>query len=95
MTKNRALVILGLLVAVIPLAGFPSHWEEYINVALGFVIVFVTLLIIRDRKKNRMERDMLAEERRKQGVNGGFFVESTIENFIASPVHAEPIKSQV
>lgn len=47
MSKKRALIILGIAVAVIPFLGFPREFREVLTVILGLVISIVAFLLRR------------------------------------------------
>ncbi|OHA88737.1 MAG: hypothetical protein A3B03_03690 [Candidatus Zambryskibacteria bacterium RIFCSPLOWO2_01_FULL_42_41] len=43
MPKNRIIIALGLLVALLPLLGFPRLWESFFQVATGFSIILLSV----------------------------------------------------
>jgi len=43
MPKNRIIIILGVLIAIQPLLGFPHFWELCFQVAAGLLIVLLSV----------------------------------------------------
>lgn len=43
MPKNRIIITLGILVALMPLLGFPHLWESFFQVAMGLSIVLLSV----------------------------------------------------
>ena len=41
MPKNKIIIVLGFLVALLPLLGFPRAWESFFQVVAGFAIVLL------------------------------------------------------
>jgi len=50
MRKERTLLIIGLLVAVMPFLGFPNSWRKVFFVILGFAIVYLAYLFYKQVK---------------------------------------------
>jgi len=88
MNKHRTIALLGVLTAITPSIGFPSSWEENILLVLGAILVVVAVLLMRERKIMRKQRDMEAEQLRKQSFVTGLS-ESNIDALVISPVHAQ------
>ncbi|MBI2065668.1 MAG: hypothetical protein HYT68_01185 [Candidatus Zambryskibacteria bacterium] len=43
MPKSRIIIILGLLIALLPLIGFPRLWESFFQVVAGLSIVLFSV----------------------------------------------------
>lgn len=43
MPKNRIILLLGLLIALLPAVGFPRLWESFFQVATGLSIILVSV----------------------------------------------------
>ncbi|MDO8565019.1 MAG: hypothetical protein Q7R67_00090 [bacterium] len=50
MPKNRIIIILGVLVALLPLVGFPRAWEVFFQIVAGLSIVLVSVWSTIDKK---------------------------------------------
>lgn len=48
-TKNRILLLLGILVTFVPFLGFPSSWENIFQVILGLLVAVMAFLYARDK----------------------------------------------
>ncbi|MEX2013437.1 MAG: hypothetical protein WD897_00780 [Parcubacteria group bacterium] len=43
MPKNRIIIVLGLLIALLPLLGFPRIWESFFQIVTGLSIVLLSV----------------------------------------------------
>ncbi len=50
MTKSRTIITLGVIIALLPLLGFPRAWESFFQVATGLSIVLFSLWASVDKK---------------------------------------------
>lgn len=50
MPKKRAIVTLGVLVALLPVLGFPRAWESFFQVAAGLSIVLISVWAAIDKR---------------------------------------------
>lgn len=50
MPKNRIIVILGALIAVFPVLGFPRLWESFFQVAIGLSIILLSVWTSIDKR---------------------------------------------
>ena len=50
MSKSRVIIILGVLVALLPLVGFPRAWEAFFQILAGLSIVLVSVWSTIDKK---------------------------------------------
>lgn len=60
MPKNRIIIVLGFLIALLPFFGFPHIWESFFQVASGFSIV---LLLIWSSVDKRLSLKAKAQKR--------------------------------
>jgi len=77
MPKNRIIIILGVLVALLPVLGFPHLWEAFFQVAIGLAIVLLSVWATIDKyltlKAKAQKRQILkhreAEMVAQNGIN--------------------------
>lgn len=50
MPKNRIIVVLGVLIAIFPVLGFPRLWESFSQVAIGLSIVLLSVWASIDKR---------------------------------------------
>lgn len=50
MPKNRIIVTLGVIIALLPLLGFPRLWESFFQVVAGFSIVLLSIWATIDKR---------------------------------------------
>ncbi len=50
MPKNKIIIALGFLIALLPLFGFPHSWETAFEVIGGLSIVFLSVMISVDKR---------------------------------------------
>lgn len=60
MPKNRIIIILGILVALMPLLGFPHAWESFMQIVFGLAIVILSVWATVDK---RLTLKMKAQKR--------------------------------
>ncbi|MFZ2484763.1 MAG: hypothetical protein WAX80_01985 [Minisyncoccia bacterium] len=66
MPKNRIIIVLGVLVALLPLVGFPRLWESFFQVATGVAIVLVSVWSTIDKRltlKAKAQKRQLHKQR--------------------------------
>lgn len=49
-TKNRILLVLGALIAIMNSIGLPSSYEFFLSIILGLTVVFMAFVYARDRR---------------------------------------------
>lgn len=67
MPKNKIIIALGALIAILPLLGFPPGWEAFFQVIAGLVIVSLSVLITIDKKLMQRAKARKRQERRVTG----------------------------
>jgi len=50
MSKNRIIIVIGLLVALLPILGFPHLWESFFQITAGFSIVLLSIWVSIDKR---------------------------------------------
>lgn len=50
MPKNRIIIALGLLIALLPLLGFPRLWESFFQVVTGLSIILLSVWTSIDKR---------------------------------------------
>ena len=50
MPKNSVIVVLGVVIALLPLLGFPRAWESFFQVVTGLAIVLISVWSTIDKK---------------------------------------------
>ena len=66
MPKNRIIIVLGVLIALLPLFGFPHAWEAFFQVITGIGIVLISVWSTIDRRislKAKVQRRQLHKHR--------------------------------
>ena len=66
MPKNKIIVVLGVLIALLPIFGFPHTWEAVFQVIAGLGIVLVSVWSTIDRRislKAKAQRRQLHKNR--------------------------------
>ena len=50
MPKNRIIITLGALIALLPLLGFPHTWESFFQVITGLAIILLSVWVTIDKR---------------------------------------------
>lgn len=50
MPKNRIILVLGVLIALLPVLGFPRSWESFFQILAGLSIVLLSVWSTIDKK---------------------------------------------
>jgi len=50
MPKNRIIIVLGSLIALLPILGFPRIWESFFQIATGLSIVLLSVWTTIDKR---------------------------------------------
>ena len=50
MPKNRIIITLGLIIALLPLLGFPRLWESFFQVVAGLSIILLSVWTTIDKR---------------------------------------------
>ncbi|MEK7112357.1 MAG: hypothetical protein AAB875_03435 [Patescibacteria group bacterium] len=50
MPKNRIILVLGVLIALLPVLGFPRSWESFFQISAGLSIVLLSVWSTIDKK---------------------------------------------
>lgn len=76
MPKNRIILVIGFLIALLPSLGFPHAWESFFEVVGGLGIVLLSVLISIDK---RLSMKAKAEKRHRR-------IKPKIEPEVVEPV---------
>ena len=68
MSKKQTIVVLGVLVALLPVLGFPRAWEAFFQVVAGLSIVGLSIWSNIDRK---LKIKAKAQMRSRKSFQGG------------------------
>ena len=82
MPKNRIIIALGVLIALLPLIGFPRLWESFFQVVTGLSIVLVSVWATIDKRltlKAKAQRREL-HKRREVEIQSQAVTETGVEN---------------
>lgn len=50
MPKSRIILVIGFLIALLPILGFPHAWESFFQIVGGLGIVLLSVLIAIDKR---------------------------------------------
>ena len=81
MPKNRIIVALGVLIALLPILGFPRVWESFFQVAVGLSIILLSVWATIDKRlmlKAKAQRRQI-HKRKVAEINGQAGVETEVE----------------
>jgi len=62
MSKERKILILGILTALLPISGFPTNWKKFLLFIVGILISYMAWQILRENKNNKKPQKF------KQGI---------------------------
>jgi len=51
MSKNRIIFIVGVIVLLLPISGFPLSWKNFFYVILGLLLIYLSLNSSLKRRK--------------------------------------------
>ena len=71
MPKSRIILVLGALIALLPLLGFPRGWESFFQVFAGLAIVILSVWATIDKKLALKHKAQLRKERQPAPVVPG------------------------
>ena len=83
MPKNRIIVVFGLLVALLPILGFPRSWESFFQVAVGLSIVLLSVWASIDKRlslKAKAQRRQIHKRREAEIQKEAAEVQASQEN---------------
>ncbi|MDO8589648.1 MAG: hypothetical protein Q7R69_00010 [bacterium] len=84
MPKNKIIIALGLLIALLPLLGFPRLWESFFQVATGLSIVLILVWASIDKRlslKAKAQRRQI-HKRRQAEIEASRATESIVQEEI-------------
>jgi hypothetical protein len=57
MSKERLLFIIGLIMAIIPLSGFPTSWKKFLISIGGLAVIYLAYVLYKEKKKSLPKKD--------------------------------------
>ncbi len=64
MPKNKVIVVLGVLIALLPVLGFPRAWESSFQVLAGLAIILLSVWATIDRKLSLKAKAQMRQARK-------------------------------
>ena len=64
MPKSRIIIVLGVLIALLPVLGFPRAWEAFFQIMAGLSIVLLSVWTAIDRKLSLKAKAQMRQTRR-------------------------------
>jgi hypothetical protein len=89
-SKNRSILILGILTALMPFLGFPTSWKNVFYFIFGISISTMSFLIARHKrisKKTHVRKDKSAVVSKKEIVQSDIiteYVEPLVEEVVVT-----------
>ena len=68
MPKNRIIIVFGVLVALLPLLGFPRSWESLFQVVVGILIVALSVWATIDKRLTLKAKAQRRQARKQREV---------------------------
>jgi membrane protein implicated in regulation of membrane protease activity len=65
MPKNRIIIALGVIIALLPVLGFPKQWESVFQVIAGLSIVLLSIWTHVDRRLSHKAKARTRQGRRR------------------------------
>lgn len=91
MPKNKIILVLGVLIALMPVLGFPHAWESFFQVVAGLSIILLSVWATIDRKLTLKAKAQMRQARKvTQPVE---VVENSTQNFSANSMTEEQSSS--
>jgi uncharacterized membrane protein len=80
MPKNRIIIALGVLIALMPHLGFPNRFESFFMTVAGLSIVGLSLLISFDKRFSQKAKARVRKAHKRMTEEKRVDQETTIEN---------------
>jgi len=64
MPKNKIILVLGLIIALLPVLGFPHTWESFFQVVAGLSIIMLSVWATIDRKLTLKAKAQMRQTRK-------------------------------
>ncbi len=64
MHKSRMIIVTGVVVALLPILGFPRAWEAFFQVVAGLAIVGISVWSTIDRKISQRAKAQMRQMRK-------------------------------
>ena len=83
MPKNRIIIVLGSLIALLPILGFPRIWESFFQMAVGLSIVLLSVWATIDKRLTLKAKAQKRQIHKRRAVEiAKMEAEKTTEQFI-------------
>ncbi|MBI2086862.1 MAG: hypothetical protein HYT69_01700 [Candidatus Zambryskibacteria bacterium] len=69
MPKNKIILVIGVLVALLPVLGFPRAWESFFQVLAGLSIILLSVWTTIDRKLKLQHKAQLRQQHKVATVD--------------------------
>ena len=69
MPKSKIILTIGVIIALLPLLGFPHSWESFFEVVGGLSIVLLSVLISIDRRLSLKAKMHKRQARKRALIN--------------------------
>jgi len=69
MSKSKIIITLGVLIALMPILGFPPAWESFFEIFIGLSIVGVSVWSTIDKKLTQKAKAHKRQAKREQEPN--------------------------
>ena len=68
MHKSRIIVVIGVIIALLPMLGFPHTWESFFQVVAGLAIVLVSFWANIDRRLTLKAKAQRRQEHKRREI---------------------------
>ena len=90
MPKNKIILVLGVLIALLPVLGFPHSWESFFQVVAGLSIILLSVWATIDRKLTLKAKAQMRQGRKTRQVEETP-VPTETESFSTDSSSEEPV----
>jgi len=71
MPKSKIIIVLGVLIALLPVLGFPRAWESFFQVVAGLSIVMLSVWTTIDKRLTLKDKAQRRQAHRRREVELG------------------------
>lgn len=90
MPKSKIIVTIGVIVALLPILGFPHAWESFFQVVAGFSIVILSVWITIDKRLTLRVKAQRRQIHKRRVAE----IKAQEEAATSTPVKVEELSSQ-
>ncbi len=88
MTKNRAILIIGVILALWPFMGFPSSWENFFHFIFGIILIALAFSVSMKYRERRVA-SRRTEPTRREGEIPMFVDTAPRKEKMSTPIKIE------